>query len=235
MSMLDQVLVRSRILSTLPPTEYLQLRPSLEQVALHATEVLFAPGDNVRYIYFPNDAVVSLMFGVDGRRPVEAAMEGNEGAVGFAVYLAGARSCNLAVVRDAGTAMRMDVNVLTRCADQHSCLQDLLSRYLHALVTQVAQAGVCNQFHSVEARLARWLLMTQDRVGSSKICATQESIAHMLGIRRSSVTAAARGFLQRDTINYRRGQIEIVDQRGLTGAACSCYGIIKSQYDNFLK
>lgn len=229
------VLIRNRILATLARTEYRRLRPSLEQVALHENEVLYAPGNVVRYIYFPDDAIVSLLFDVDGCRTVEVAMEGNEGAVGLAVYLGGVTSCNLSIVREAGTALRLEVNMLTRCANQHGRLQDLLRRYVHALVTQVAQSGVCNRFHNIDARLARWLLMTLDRVGSYELRATQESIAQLLGVRRSSVTAAASGFHQQNMIDYCRGRIVILDQRRLRAASCSCYGIIKRQYDSFLK
>lgn len=230
-----QVPVRSRILSMLARTEYRRLQPSLKQVALHANAVLYAPGDVVRHIYFPNDAVVSLLFDVDKRRTVEVAMEGNEGAVGLAVYLGGMTSCNLSVVRDSGTAMRMDVNALTRCANQRGRLQELLHKSVHALFTQIAQSGVCSQFHSVDARLARWLLMSHDRVGSRDLRATQESIARMLGVRRSGVTAAASAFQKQNMIDYRRGRIEILDLRKLRAASCSCYGIIKRQYDSFLR
>ena len=231
----NHVPVRNRILSMLTRTEYRRLRPSLEQVALHANAVLYAPGDVVRHIYFPNDAVVSLLFDVDERRTVEVAMEGNEGAVGLAVYLGGVRSCNRCVVRDSGTAMRLKVELLRRYTDHRGGLQDLLDKSVHALVTQIAQSGVCNRFHSVDARLARWLLMTQDRVGSHELRATHESIARMLGVRRSGVTAAASGLQKQNMIDYRRGRIEILDQRRLRAASCSCYGIIKRQYDSFLK
>jgi CRP-like cAMP-binding protein len=229
-----RMVVKNRILSMLANTEYRRLRPSLEQVALHTNEVLYAPGDVVRHIYFPNDAVVSLLFDVDQRRTVEVAMEGNEGAVGLAVYLGGVNSCNLSIVRDAGTAMRVEVNVLRRCGNQRGRLQGLLHRSVHAFVTQIAQSGVCNRFHNIDERLARWLLMTQDRVGSPKLRATQESIARMLGVRRSSVTAAASGFHKQNMIEYCRGRIEILDQRRLRAASCSCYGIMKRQYDSFL-
>jgi CRP-like cAMP-binding protein len=229
------VLVRNRILSTLSRTEYRRLRASLEQVILHENEVLYAPGDVVRYVYFPEDAIVSLLFNVDERRAVEVAMEGNEGAVGLAVYLGGVRSYNLSMVRNAGSAMRLEVSELTRNANQRGYLQDLLRRYVHALVTQVAQAGVCNRFHNIDARLARWLLMTRDRVGSHELRATQASIAQLLGVRRSSVTAAANVFHKQNMIDYCRGKLVIVDQRRLRAAACSCYGIIKRQYDSFLK
>ena len=226
--------IRNRILSKLARTEYRRLRPSLEQVALHENQVLYGPGDTVDHVYFPNDAVVSLLFDVNERRTVEVAMEGNEGAVGLAIYLGGVNSCNLSVVRNAGTAMRMDVNALTKCANQRGDLQELLHLYVHALVTQIAQSGVCNRFHNIDARLARWLLMTHDRMGSGELHATQESIAHMLGVRRSSVTAAASGFHKQNIIDYRRGQIEILDRRKLRAACCDCYAMMKRQYDSFL-
>ena len=228
-------LVRNRILSTLATAEYRRLRPSLEHVTLHAHEVLYAPGDAIRHIYFPNDAIVSLLFAVDERRMVEVAMEGNEGAVGLAGYLGGVHSCNLCIVRDAGTAMRLDVNVLRTCANQRGRLEQLLHRSVHAFVTQIAQSVVCSRFHNIDERLARWLLMTQDRVGSAELRATHESIARMLGVRRSGVTAAACDFHEQNIIDYCRGRIEIVDQDGLRAASCSCYGIIKRQYDSFLE
>ncbi|MDH3377263.1 MAG: Crp/Fnr family transcriptional regulator, partial [Gammaproteobacteria bacterium] len=130
--------------------EYRRLQPSLELITLRTNAVLYAPGDVVRYIYFPNDAVVSLLFGVEERRAVEVAMEGNEGAVGLAVYLGGLRSSNLSIVRDAGTAMRLDVNVLTMRANRRGGLQGLLHKSIHALVMQIAQSGVCSRFHNIE-------------------------------------------------------------------------------------
>lgn len=226
--------VRNRILSKLAKAEYRRLRPSLEQVALHENQVLYGPGDAVGHVYFPNDAAVSLLFDFNERQTVEVAMEGNEGAVGLAIYLGGVNSCYLSVVRHAGTAMRMDVNALTKCANQRGDPQKLLRRYVHALVTQIAQSGVCNRFHNIDARFARWLLMTHDRMGSGELHATQESIAHMLGVRRSSVTAAASGFHKQHIIDYRRGRIEILDQGRLRAACCDCYALMKRQYDSFL-
>jgi CRP-like cAMP-binding protein len=216
-------------------SENRKLWPSLERVALHSNAVLFAPGDAVTHVYFPIDAVVSLLYKVDDCRTVEVAMEGNEGVVGLAVYLGGEKSCNLSIVRAAGAAMRLDVNILTRCADPPGNLRDLLNKSVHALVTQIAQSGLCNRFHTVDARLARWLLMTRDRVGSRSLLATQETIARMLGVRRSSVTDAASAFQQQKIIDYRRGRIDILDQRRLYAASCTCYGIIKRQYDSFLQ
>ena len=228
------VTVRNRILSKLARTEYQRLRPGLEQVELHENQVLHGPGDAVGQVYFPNDGVVSLLLDVDQRRTVEVAMEGNEGAVGLASYLGGVKSCNLSIVRSAGTAMHLDVSALTTYVNQRGDPQQLLHRYVHALGTQIAQSGVCNRFHNIDERLARWLLMTHDRIGSDQLRATQESIAQMLGVRRSSVTAAARGFQKQQIIDYRRGRIEILDQGKLHAACCGCYALMKRQYDSFL-
>jgi hypothetical protein len=140
--------VRNRILSKLANAEYRRLRPSLEQVALHENQVLYGPGDAVSHIYFPNDAVTSLLFNVDERRTVEVAMEGNEGAVGLAIHLGGVNSCNLSVVRNAGTAMRMDVNALTKCANQRGDLQG---------VQPVARAPLSYFFRKFIIRCIAWI------------------------------------------------------------------------------
>ena len=235
MSASKHLIVGNRLLSMLARTEHRSLWPGLERVMLSADAVLYAPGDAVTYVYFPIDAVVSLLYKVDGGRTVEVAMEGNEGVVGLVVYLGGEQSRNLSVVRDAGAAMRLDVNILARCADAPGPLRDLLHKSVHALVTQIAQSGVCNRFHSVDERLARWLLMTRDRIGSRTLLATQETIARMLGVRRSSITDAASTFQQRKIIDYRRGRIQILNQRKLKAASCDCYGTIKRQYDSFLQ
>ena len=224
----------NRILSTLADGEYRRLGSILEQVVLNRRQTLYAPGDVINHIYFPDDAVVSLLFDVDKRRTVEVAMEGNEGAVGFAMHMGGVRSSNLSVVREAGTAQRLAVNTLQTFTNKPGALPGLLEKYVHALINQVAQSGVCNRFHNVDARVARWLLMTLDRLGSNHIRATQESIAAALGVRRSSVTAAASDLHRQNIIRYARGRIEILDRRGLLAASCACYGLMKWQYDSFL-
>lgn len=234
MSASKQTIAGNRILSKLPPAEYRRLRPRLETVELNKNQTLYAPGDVIKHIYFPDDAVVSLLFDVDERRTVEVAMEGNESAVGFAIYMGGVSSSNLSIVREAGSAQRLAVNSLDSTISGRSGLPVLLERYVHALITQIAQSGICNRFHNVDARVARWLLMTQDRMGSNEIRATQESIASVLGVRRSSVTAAASGLHRKDIIHYARGRIEILDQHGLQAASCACFGFMKRQYDSFL-
>jgi CRP-like cAMP-binding protein len=226
--------VRNRLLSKLASAGYQQLQPNLEEVSLHENQVLYGLGDVVTHVYFPNDAIVSLLIEVEEGRTVEVAMEGNEGVAGLAIYLGGLNSCNLSNVRHAGTAMRLPVSALAERADRNGDLDDLLRRYVHALFMQIAQLGVCNRFHSFNARLARWLLMTHDRTGTLELNATQISMAQMLGVRRSTVTDAASGLLKQNIIDYRRGRIEILDLARLRDAACTCYGIIKRQYDSVL-
>ena len=227
--------VRNRLLSKLASAGYQRLQPDLEEVMLHESQVLYGLGDVVRHIYFPNDAIVSLLIEVDDGRKVEVAMEGNEGVAGLAIFLGGLNSCNTSSVRHAGTAMRLPVSALTEGIEQRGDLADLLlRRYVHALFMQVAQSGVCNRFHSFDTRLARWLMMTHDRTGTLELNATQISIASVLGVRRSTVTDAASRLLKLNIIDYRRGRIEIIDRVRLVDAACSCYGAIKDQYDSFL-
>jgi CRP-like cAMP-binding protein len=130
--------------------------------------------------------------------------------------------------------MRLPVSALAENVDRNGDLENLLRRYVHALFMQIAQLGVCNRFHTFDARLARWLLMTHDRTGTLGLNATQISMAQMLGVRRSTVTDAAGTLLKKNIIDYRRGRIEILDRTRLRDAACTCYGIIKRQYDSFL-
>lgn len=154
--------------------------------------------------------------------------------MGPAIYLGDLNSCCLSVVRNTGTAMRLDVKAFKEYPNQRGDLQKLLRRYVHALVTQIAQLGVCNRFHNIDARLARWLLMSHDRIGSDELQATQQFIAHMLGVRRSSITTAANGFRKQGIIAYRRGRAEILDQGRLPATCCGYYASMKLQYDSFL-
>ena len=235
MSAAEHLIPGNRFLSTLEKTRYRNLWPGLERIVLDADEILYSPGDAMTHVYFPVDCVVSLLCKVDENRTVEVAMEGNESVVGLIFYLGGESSRHLSVVRDSGAAMKLDIGLLASCANSAGPFRDLLNKSVHALVSQIVHSGVCNRFHGVDARLARWLLMTRDRTGSRTLLATQESIARLLGVRRSSVTAAASGFQLQRIIDYRRGRIEILDERKLHAVCCRCYGVIKHQYDSFLQ
>jgi CRP-like cAMP-binding protein len=226
--------VRNRVLSKLARADFEQLLPDLEEVQLQENQVLYGLGDVVSHVYFPNDAIASLLIESGQERIVEVAMEGNEGVPGLAIFLGGMNSYNSSTIRHGGTAMKLPVSVLETILDQPGNLRDLLRRYIHALLGQIAQLGVCNRFHTFDSRFARWLLMTHDRTGSRELNATQISMAQLLGVRRSTVTDAASSLLKKDIIDYRRGRIEILDRPRLEDAACNCYNTIKEQYDSFL-
>ena len=215
------------LLAALPHTEYQRMLSGLEPVMLTFGEVLYTPGAPMRHVYFPIDCLVSLRTPVEGHRALEVGLIGHEGMVGVPLTLGIDVAPVRALVQGAGTALRMAAAPFLQQLAQSLPLQRTLSRYTHALMTQFMHTAACNHFHPAQARLARWLLMTRDRVRSNEFHLTHELLAEMLGIRRVGVTNAA-GTLQRQKlISYRRGNIRILDRKGLEGAACECYRILK--------
>ena len=223
MRVADRVPVANKLLAALPRAEYQRLLASLEPVALAFGEVLYEPGDAIRHVYFPNDSLVSLITLADRQLALEVGMVGREGMVGVALALGIALSPVRALVQGGGSAMRMKAAPFRKELRQSLPLQRGVYLYTHELMVQVAQTAACNRFHVVESRLARWLLMTRDRVGSDHFRLTQEFIGHMLGVRRVGVTNAAHALKQRKLIDYSRGNIEIINGPGLEAAACACY------------
>ena len=215
--------IRNSLLAALPRKAYQQLAPALEPATLTFGEVLYEPGKPMRDVYFPGDCLVSLLTLVEGHLALEVGMVGREGMVGVALALGITDSPMRALVQGGGPALRMSAPRFRSELARNAPLQRGLNLYIHALMGQIMQTAACNRFHLVEARLARWLLMTRDRMGSAKFEMTQEFLAHMLGVRRVGVTEAAGALQRRRLIEYQRGSIEIVDQRGLERAACSCY------------
>jgi CRP-like cAMP-binding protein len=224
----------NRLLATLPKNEYQRLLPQLEHVALPFAEVIYEPGASIRHVYFPNDSIVSLLAEVADRATLEVGIVGNEGMAGISVFMGVNTSRNRAVVQGAGTALRMKSAALRKETSRVGSLHRLLHRYSHSLLTQASQSAACNRFHRVNARLARWLLMTHDRLGTDEFRVTQEFMSNMLGVRREGVTGAA-GILQRDQlISYSRGLVRILDRARLEAVSCNCYGIIKGESDGYL-
>lgn len=221
----------NRLLASLPRATYRQLAPSLAPVALVFGDVLYEPGDAMRDVYFPGGAVVSLLTVVDDRSALEVGLVGHEGMVGIPLALGVGVSPVRALVQGGGGALRMSAARLRQCLRASVPLQRGLHRYAAALMAQITQTAACNRFHRVEARLARWLLMTRDRVGAGEFHLTQEFLAHMLGVRRVGVTAAASALQRRGLIGYRRGDIRIVDHAGLEAAACGCYAHVRQRTD----
>jgi CRP-like cAMP-binding protein len=224
----------NRLLDALPRKEYERLLPELEPVTMPFAEVLHEPGERIRHVYFPNDSVVSLLAAVSARSPLEVGLIGNEGMTGISVFMGVDTSPHRALVQGFGTAMRLRASVLRNESENVGALHRLLHLYAHSLLTQVSRSAACNRFHMLDARLARWLLMTGDRLGTNEFRWTQDFISNMLGVRREGVNKAA-GLLQKEgLITYSRGHIKLLDRVGLEAVSCECYRIIKDESDSYL-
>ena len=215
--------IANSLLAALPRKSYLRLLPGLIPVELGFGEVLYEPGKPIRDVYFPGQSLVSLLTLVEGHLALEVGLVGREGMVGVPLALGIGASPVRALVQGAGPALRMSAAGFRRELSRSPPLQRELYRYVHTLMAQISQTAGCNRFHVVEARLARWLLMTRDRVRSGEFRMTHEFLSHMLGVRRVGVTEAASALQRRKLIEYSRGDITILDDRGLERAACSCY------------
>ena len=224
----------NRLLAMLPKKEYERLLPGLKRIPLTFGEVLYEPGDTIKQVYFPNDSIVSLLSMTQERSTLEVGMVGNEGFAGLPIFMGVDISQTRALVQGAGSAMRMTAAVARHEASQPGALHRLLHRYSHSRLTQVSQSVVCNRFHSVDARLARWLLMTSDRLGREEFRLTQDFMSNMLGVRREGVNKAAGALQTAKLIRYTRGVIEILDRRRLEAKSCECYAIIKAESDEYL-
>jgi len=224
----------NRLLATLPRNEYQRLLPKLKTVSLVLGEVLYEPGDAIKYVYFPNDSIISLISEVSDTSWLEVGMVGNEGMAGLAVFMGVDSSSTRALVQGSGTAMKMSSAAVRTEANRMGSLHRLLHRYSHSLLTQVSQSSVCNRFHLVDARLARWLLMTNDRLGAKEFPLTQEFLSSMLGVRREGVSKAASALQTSKLIRFSRGMITLLNRRGLEARSCPCYEIIKAETDAYL-
>ena len=224
--------VLNSLLASLPAGEYQRLLAGLEPVTLTYGEVLYEPGAPIRHAYFPINCLVSLLTTVENHQALEVGLVGHEGMVSIALALGIDVSPTRALVQATGTAMRMEAARFREEFRQSMPLQQALNRYTHALMAQIAQSAACNQFHSVEERLARWLLMTRDRVRSNEFRLTHKLLADMLGVRRVGVTEAAGKLQAERLIKYSRGKITILDGKRLAAATCECYRVIKRIYDS---
>lgn len=225
--------VANRLLAALPAGEYRRLFPKLQEIALMYGENIYERDEIIRHVYFPDSGIISLLAAIEETGMLEVGIVGREGVVGLPVFLGVKTSNNRAIVQGAGSAMRIKTaDFLAECKNGGS-LARLLQRYAHSLLTQVSQSAVCYRFHLAEARLARWLLMTADRMETDKFRLTQEFLSNMLGVRREAVNKSAIILQQQELIKYSRGNITIIDQAGLEKAACLCYGIIKDEEKSF--
>ena len=228
--MTDRKPPANRVLASLPAKSYQRLRAQLEPVILTFGQILYEPGETIRQVYFPIDCLISLLTAVDKRRTLEVGMVGNEGMAGMPIVLGIDVSGVRALVQGGGHALCVSSTRFRTEFERNQPLQQALFRYTHALMAQISQTAACNRFHTAEARLARWLLMTRERVGSDEFPLTHEFLAHMLGLRREGVTEAASALKRRKLISYSRGKIQILDVRGLKASTCSCYQVVNTVY-----
>ncbi|MEO8746334.1 MAG: Crp/Fnr family transcriptional regulator [Rhodanobacter sp.] len=224
----------NQLLAALPPEDLARLAGHLEPIQLVLGEMLYAPGQPQPWVYFPDGAIISLLYVMENASSAEIAIVGNDGLLGVSLFMGGGTTPSSAVVQSAGPARRMKGRVLRRAFESGGELQRLLLRYTQALITQMGQTAVCNRHHSIEQQLCRWLLMSLDRLPSNQLIMTQDLIANMLGVRREGVTEAA-GKLQRaGAISYNRGRIEVLDRPHLETLSCECYEVVRREYARLL-
>lgn len=224
----------NRLLASLPRNDKLQMIAGCEEVEHAASEVLFEPGDRLRHVHFPTSVLVSLATPVGGSTGLEVGLVGDEGMLGTPLVLGIAVTPLQALVQRAGVSLRMGAVTFRHELGCRPALRRLLDRYLFVRMTQLAQSAGCTRYHIVEGRLARWLLMTQDRARSNAMHITHEFLALMLGVRRAGVTKAAISLQKRGLIRYSRGDILVLDRPGLEAAACACYGTDRATYRRIL-
>ncbi len=227
--------VGNHLLAGLPRDDFERLALSQTRISFSLGDVVYEAGRSMEYVYFPITCVVSLLYTMENGTTAEMGLVGNDGIVGVALFLGGETTPNRAVVQIAGDAIRMRAKSLQSEFALGGPIQQLLLLYTQALITQISQTAVCNRLHSVEKRLSRWLLLSQDRVKSDELAMTQEFIANMLGGRRESVTVAAGRLQNAGLIHYTRGHIKILDRQGLEASACECYQIVKTELDRLIR
>jgi CRP-like cAMP-binding protein len=225
-----QVSDPNHLLAALPRKDYRRLLPVLEPVKLTFGETLYESQSQIREVYFPNDCFVSMLTTVDEDKAAEVGLIGSEGMIGVPMALGVAISPFRAVVQGEGTAMRMTTADFRLNFSTSAALKREVFLFTHLLMIQIAQTAACNRFHHITQRMARWLLMTHDRVNSNEFRITQEFLALMLGVRRVGVTVAMSALRERKVIAYRRGTITILDEGGLVAVACGCYKTVKDTY-----
>jgi len=213
----------NRLINALPSVDRQRFLAGCEHVELVFADVMIEAGEKCAHVYFPTGSFISLVAAVDEHERLEVGIVGDEGMVGTSLVLGVSVSPLHALVQGAGPALRMGAVAFRRQLESSAALRQGLNRYIYVLLNQLAQTALCTRYHFVEARLARWLLMTRDRAHSDQFSLTHEFLAYMLGVRRVGITTAARALEQRSLIDYSRGKITILDNKALEATACECY------------
>jgi CRP-like cAMP-binding protein len=225
---------QNHLLAALAAEARERIFPHLELVSLPLGDILREPGDAQRYIYFPIDCVVSLLYTLESGASTEISVVGNEGLVGVASFMGGESTPNRAVVVGAGLAWQLTARQLKDEFSRRGETMQLLLRYAQSLITQVAQKAACNRHHTIDQQVCRWFLLAMDRVENCKLSMTHELIAQMLGVRRESVTEVARKLQKAGAIAYCHGRITVLDRSRLEQRSCECYAVVKKETDRLL-
>ena len=225
---------QNHLLSALSDEVRARIFPELELVTLELGKVLYESGDAMRHVYFPVDAIISLLYVMEDGASAEISVVGNEGLVGVALFMGGESTPSRGIVQSAGSAYRLLGRKLKDEFNRHGELLVLMLRYTQALITQMAQTAVCNRHHSIDQQLCRWLLLSLDRLPDNRLTMTQELIANMLGVRREGVTDAAGKLQKLGVIEYSRGHITVLDRPRLEQLSCECYAVVKRESDRLL-
>ena len=226
---------RNHILNALPQEDYERLHSNLERVNLTLGEILYHPDEQIKYVYFPENAMVSIIATTSDGQSAEVGVVGREGVVGIDVLMGVESTSNECMVLLADGALRIKTEIIRKEFKQNGAFHDISLLYIHALMMQISQTALCNRLHSIEQRLSRWLLMCHDRSTSDTLTLTQDFLAVMLGVNRPSVTTTAILLQGGGFIKYSRGKITILDREGLEDFACDCYQVVKPEYDRLEK
>lgn len=227
--------LENQLLAALYPDIRERVFPKLEYMNMPLGTVLYEAGDDMRYVYFPTDSIVSLLYVMEDGASAEISVVGNEGIIGISVFMGGNSTPSRALVQSAGGTYRLPAAHLKDEFNRaDSNMQLLMLRYTQALITQMAQTAVCNRHHNIDQQLCRWLLLSLDRLPDNHLVMTQELIANMLGVRREGVTEAAGKLQKVGVIEYRRGHITVIDWPKLEDLCCECYAVVKKETDRLL-
>ena len=225
---------QNQLLNALSAEVQQRLFPHLEIVEMPLGKVLYESGDVMRYVYFPTDCIVSLLYVMENGSSAEISVVGFDGLIGVALFMGGESTTSRAIVQSAGSAYRLLGQRMKDEFNRHGELLHLMLRYSQALITQMAQTAVCNRHHSIDQQLCRWLLLSLDRLTDNHLVMTQELIANMLGVRREGVTEAACRLHKQGVIDYSRGHILVTDREKLEQLSCECYAVVKAETDRLL-
>ena len=227
--------IHNRLLSILPPAEFGMIQPHLELASFEPTTMLARAGEIVRTCFFPNSGMVSLLCVTEQGRSIEAGFTGYEGMVGLSVLLGNKEIPYDALVQAPTTGFAVNARIVRSLFDKGGVFHDSVLRFAYVILKQMSQTCVCNHFHTIEARLSRWLTVMCERSGDRQVRVTQEFLAHMLGVQRTSIGLVANSLQRSGSIKYARGRVEIVDLERLRASACDCYHIVRHEYDRFLE